>query len=1103
MKKCKKQTFLNVKRKTVLWKLVALAIFCSLEVNVLANQPSNDVEGNNNYSQQNKRITGVVKDDTGEPIIGASVSVKGSTIGTATDEDGNFTLQVPDNAILLVSYIGFNAQELSVGNRTNFNITLSEDTQVMDEVVVIGYGSRSKRDITTAISNVGAETIGKSLSMSAENAMQGTMSGVQVSGNTGNPMARPTIRIRGTNTWGVSDPLYVIDGIAVTEMGAGIEGQEDARLEDMRGPLNIMSMIDPSDIESISILKDASAAAIYGVRAANGVILITTKKGRKDKPTVDLSVRYGVQNITQELDYLTTPQYTKFVQDVYASDRDLSPNVDNAGRFDPSDPRYLGNSPTYDWQKAVRNKNAPTQDYSMKVSGGTDNTDYYVSLGYSSTQGTLLSNNLDRYSGAMKINTKINNYIKTGINYRLVNAIGVRSEENYFGLTRSAPWQPIYSADGIPGYGGYAFGVGGPQPDGSYSTEKLYGNGTRVNQVAMSNINDNEYSSIRNMGNMYIELTPLKGLSIKGTISLDMYTQERSQFEDNMTNPFNYTAGDPSTRGGGKSVGTYGEAIIKNFNLTQEFMVNYANSIDDHNFDILFNFSNQQYNAKYTHMQTEYMTTTKDYLRNLGGENEYTSMGSDQRRWALQGYLFRIGYNYKYKYYLDATVRRDGSARFAPENRWGTFPSVSAAWRLTSEDFMSDISWLQDLKLRGGWGQLGNQEVRDMAYLSAITTAPTFAWGNYGTDNRPATGRFNTAATIFGIPNRELSWEKTEILNIGFDAQLFRGLSLSAEYYNKLTHGILQAIDLPSSVGFIDIPVANVAKVSNRGVEFSANYSGSTGDFTYNIGANITTTRNRVIETYKHIPTSGGNNQQVEEGHSMFYHKAYKVAGIFQSDAEAKEWIEKHKEAGGDASYSPAKVGAGDFYFQDLRGAPKEEGEFYSEGPDGKIDSYDMVDIGKSIPGYFYGFNLGGGYKGIDFSLQFSGVGDVMRYNEIKAGTFRTTEGDNPTTIVYKAWTPSNMQNEYPRLVFGDPASNMRRSDFFYESGAYLRLQNVVLGYTLPDAVYRACKNNIRNVRIYVGSSNLFTITKYTGLDPESDTYPVPTMFYMGLTAKF
>jgi TonB-linked SusC/RagA family outer membrane protein len=464
-------------------------------------------------------------------------------------------------------------------------------------------------------------------------------------------------------------------------------------------------------------------------------------------------------------------------------------------------------------------------------------------------------------------------------------------------------------------------------------------------------------------------------------------------------------------------------------------------------------------------------------------------------RWALQGYLFRVSYNYAYKYYLDATVRRDGSARFAPENRWGTFPSLSAAWRISSEDFMKELTWINDLKIRGGWGQLGNQEVRDMAYLSVISTRPTYAFGNLSTIY-PATGVFNLGATIFGIPNRDLTWEKTETTNFGFDAQLFKNLSFSAEYYHKLTKGILQAIDIPPSVGAVEIPVANVAKVMNRGFEFSANYNGSVGQFNYNIGANLTTTVNKVIETYKHIPTSNGT---VEEGHSMFYYKAYKVAGIFQSDAEAQEWLKTHS----DASYTVAKVGGGDFYFQDLRGAPNSNGQFYSEGADGKIDTYDMVDIGKSIPGYFYGFNIGADYKGFDFSAQFSGVGDVIKYNAIKAGTFYPTEGDNMTTIVYNAWTPENKQNEYPRLNFSDPAQNLRYSDFFFESGAYLRLQNIQLGYTLPKTVYNACHDNIRNIRAYIGFSNLFTITKYTGLDPENDNYPTPRTFYMGLSAKF
>ena len=1048
--------------------------------------------------RQGTPVSGQVTDASGEPLIGVSVTIKGSGSGTVTDTDGKYSITVPDQeSVLAFSYVGYTATELKVENRSEINVTLKDDTKQIDEVVVIGYGSREKKDITTAISNVDAKTIDKSVSMSAENSMQGTMSGVQVSANAGNPMSRPTIRIRGTNTWGVSDPLYVIDGIAITELGAGIEGQEDARLSDVRGPLNIMTMIDPSDIESISVLKDASAAAIYGVRAANGVILITTKKGRKDKPSVDLSIRYGAQTIAQTLDWLTTPQYTKFVQGVFASDPTKAPSTDNAGRFDPADPRYLGNSPTYNWQDAVRNQNAPMQDYSLKVSGGTDNTDYYVSLGYSDTQGTLLTNYLTRYSGAVKVNTKVNDWIKTGINYRLVSATGVDvGGTSYFDMIRPAPWQPIYSGDGIPGYNGYAYDVAGIQPDGTYANDKLYGNGTRINVLGEAHTDDQTYKSLRNMGNTYLEVTPFKGLSIKGTVSLDMYNTTRYTFHDFLGNPFSYTSGDPRSLGGGNSVGQYEERDTYNHNVMEELAVNYNNTFGLNHLDFLFNFSNQHYDAKYKVAGTDYMTTTKSYLRNLGGENQYTSVGTDQMRWALQGYLFRVGYNYNSKYYLDATVRRDGSARFAPANRWGTFPSFSAAWRISSEEFMKELTWINDLKIRGGWGQLGNQEVRDMAYLSVISTQPTYAFGNSSTGSYPATGIFNLGATIFGIPNKDLTWEKTETTNIGFDALLFKNLTFSAEYYHKLTKGILQAIDIPGSVGVVETPVANVAKVMNRGFEFSANYQGHINQFNYNVGANLTTTTNRVLDTYKHIPTSGGT---VEEGHSMFYYKAYKVAGIFQTDAEAQKWLETHS----DASYTVAKVGAGDFYFQDLRGAPKSEGQFYSEGADGKIDSYDMVDIGKSIPGYFYGFNLGADYKGFDFSAQFSGVGDVIKYNTIKAGTFMATEGDNVTTIVYKAWTPDNMQPNYPRLNFSDPAQNLRYSDFFFESGAYLRLQNVQLGYTLPKSVYTACHDNIRNIRAYVGFSNLFTITKYTGLDPENDNYPTPRTFYMGLSAKF
>ena len=1089
----KEQRFILLPKK--IGRLAVAMMFCTSTIDTMA-IPVPAETFITHATQQNKKITGLVKDNIGEPVTGASVVVKGTTTGIVTDINGNFALEVPDNATLVVSYIGFLTQEFPVKGKTEFLITLSEDSKTLDEVVVIGYGTRSKRDVTTAISNVGSESIAKTISMTAENAMQGTMTGVQVSGNAGSPMSRPTIRIRGTNSWGVSDPLYVVDGIPITEMGAGVEG-EDARVKDLRGPLNIMTMIDPNDIESISVLKDASAAAIYGVRAANGVILITTKKGRKDKPTVDFSGRFGIQNITQTLDWLSTPDYTKFVNRMYASNPEISVDPLNEGLFDPTSSKYLGNSPTYNWQDEVRHKNAPTQDYSVTISGGTDNTDYYISLGYSDQEGALKNNNLSRYSGAIKVNTKINDWVKFGINYRIVSAEGkeIWNGLNYFDMSRPAPWQPIYQTDGIPGHNGYAYVVGGKQADGSFSQSKLYGTGTRNNLLGTGASNDTSYESLRNLGNAYVEISPFKGLTIKGLISLDMYTTKRYEFRDYDANAFSSDAQDPSAVGGGKSVGFFNHRNVKNYNLSQEFSVNYANTFGKHSVDFLFNFSNQKYDSDFKMFETDYMTTKKDYLRFVNAERKYTQVETGAMRWALQGYLFRIGYNYAYKYYLDATVRRDGSARFAPENRWGTFPSFSAAWRMKNEHFMESVDWLDDLKLRVGWGQLGNQEVRDMAYLSAISKKPSFAWGN-GAGSHPASGNYNEGATIFGMPNRDLTWEKTETFNIGFDSQLFEGLTFSAEYYQKTTKGILQTMDLPLSVGLVESPVANIAKVGNRGFEFTANYNNHVGKLNYTVGANLSTVRNRVLETYNHIPTGGGT---IEEGYPIWYHKAYKVAGIFQSDEEAQAWMEKTE----DVSYQKSKVGAGDFYFKDMRGAPKKEGEFYSEGADGKINSYDMVYVGKSIPGFFYGFNLALDYNNFDFSAQFSGVGDVVKYNSIKASTFYPTTGDNMTHIVDNAWTSENHSTTYPRLVLGDPTANLRYSDFFFESGAYLRLQNVQLGYTLPKNVYDAVRNHIRNVRVYVGASNLFTITKYTGLDPENDSYPMPKVFFMGISAKF
>ena len=850
-------------------------------------------------------------------------------------------------------------------------------------------------------------------------------------------------------------------------------------------------MIDPNDIESISVLKDASAAAIYGVRAANGVILITTKKGKGDKPSVEFSSRFGIQNITEKTNLMNTQQYTGFINKVMASDPTIAMNPDNAGVFDPTSPKYLGNSPTYNWQDELKNKNALSKDYSVRVSGGTAKTDYFVSAGSTKNEGAFKYNYLDRLSGSFKINTQVNNWLKLGANYRITSGKGRDFSPSLVSAGLYPAWQKIYDPNGPYGY---ASTVVGRKADGSYSSEKLYGNGTRVNELGYTVANDNLYKSMRNMGNIYIEIEPVKHLKIKGQMSMDIYDFTRYQFGDYDGSVFNYTAGDMSAATNGNSVGSYEERDVYNSNYINEINVNYNNTFGKHNIDVVFNGSDQQYNAKYKSAGTQWMQSKLDYMRRLGGEPKYLSVGSDLTNSALEGLMGRVSYNFSSAYYLDVTVRHDGSTRFAKNKRWGTFPSASAAWRISKEEFMQSLTFINDLKLRAGYGQLGNQEVRNMAYLSPIDNRPVYAWG---TDPaRIGMGNFYTGAAVFSLANSDLQWEKTSTANVGIDATLMDNkISMSFEYYNKLTDGILQTVTLPISVGLIDMPVDNIASVRNTGIEFSLNYNDNIGELKYSIGANLSTVKNTVEKTSGHIPVGS-----IEEGYSMNYIKGYKVGGIFQTQAEVDAWKAKYT----DESYQTAKVAPGDFYYLDQRSAPTKPNTFYSDSLDKKISSYDQVYLGKTIPGFYYGINLNLEYKNIDFSAQFTGVGDVQKVNNIKATLYNVgTIGGNQSVDVLNAWTPENKSTTLPRAINGDPAGNYRFSDRFVESGAYCRLTNIQMGYTLPAQVYSFMRNSVSNCRIYAGASNLFTITKYSGYDPENDDYPTPVTIFMGLNVRF
>ena len=1046
-------------------------------------------------AQQQKSVSGTVTDESGQALPGVTVLIKGTTQGTITNADGKYTLaNVPTESTLVFSFIGMRTQEVEVNNQSNVDMTLTTDAIGVDEVVVIGYGSRAKKDVTTSISTVDSKEITKSITMSPEMAMQGRMTGVYVSGNTGNPMDRPTVRIRGVNTWGVASPLYVIDGVPVTELGSGIEGQEDDRISDVRGPINIMAMIDPNDIESISVLKDASAAAIYGVRAANGVILITTKKGNTEVPTIEFNARYGIQNVVKTWDVMNTQQYTDFYKKSFAA----NPNFALDGVFDPSSPEYLGDTKeTYDWQNAILNKNAPNQDYSVRISGKTKATNYYASGSYASQEGVVNDVNLERYSFNLKLDNQFNKWLKTGINYRLAYVEGRDQGASITDRAETPPWQPIYDANAPEILKGFARAVPGYDASGKWVATKLYGEGTRINTIGQNALNDQRYNSLRNLGNTFVEITPLKGLSVKGSVSIDWYKNDRYSFKDYNSAYFTYTGGSPTDEGGGKSVGKYGERYVTNFNIVKELTINYHKSFGEHNIDLLANGMDQQYSAKYVGAETQYMTTKESYLWALGGENEYTMIESENFRWALQGLLGRISYNYASKYYIDATVRRDGSNRFAPGHRWGTFPSASLAWRMTSESFMKNISWLTDLKFRAGWGQLGNQEVRPMAYLSPIEKRPTYAFGsNPGSDGL---GNYGVGAAMFSFPNPDLEWEKTTTTNVGFDIILFNNLSGSVEYYHKKTDGILQETSIPPSVGSKQNPVANIASVQNQGFEMSLNYNNKIGQVTYNIGANITTVKNEVLSTYKGIPLGG--NLRIEEGYPMNYIYGYKEGGIFQNQQEIDAYTATTEDLTISQNFQP-----GDRYFLDINGEPNAESgnPFYTPGPDGVVNQYDRTYLGKTIPGYYYGFNLGLNYKGFDFSAFFQGVGDVQKYNSAYATMMQTaTRGNNRLVDVLNAWTPENHSTTIARAVVGDPNGSLRYSSRYVEDASYLRLSNIQLGYTLPESLLTALRNNVKYLRIYTSLTNAFTITGWNGLDPENDNQPVPRVFNFGISAKF
>ncbi|MEP6682783.1 MAG: TonB-dependent receptor [Parafilimonas sp.] len=1107
-------------------------------------------------AQQSVTLLGRITDSTNNTsVAGVSVTVKGNTkAGAVTDANGNFKITVPQGSVLILSSVSYASKEIQTGNDLILNIALAPSSSELNEVVVIGYGTRKKKDLTGAVSTVSSKDIEKSTSMTPELALQGKAPGVFVESGGGDPQSRPVIRIRGVNTFGYSEPLYVVDGVPIYEGGAGVT---TGAVGDIRSPINIFSLINPDDIESISILKDASAAAIYGVRASNGVIIITTKKGKAGKPRIEATASYGVQNIPKTIDVLTTPQYFNLITELYNNNPDMNNGVPVpigtkfGGLYSPDSANYAGNGSTYDWQKELENRNASMKNYNVRVSGGTEGLSYYFSGGFAKTESPLKGNHLQRYSIATNLDSKISKVFSAGLNLRLVQEDDLdNTQADMPTMAATIPFQPFYDQNDKTGFAPVAAGTfvvnpvydvnalqqqyplsANPTPEeiayrnqlisaqialaqsqgqpqnifANGSPSLIYGPQTRFNVFAFQQLNNNSYRLYNALGNAYVQAEPITGLKIKGSLGGSYFENTRKDWSDYDSWRFSQTPGNPYSGQDGNGKGTYGERTGKTYNLNKELSVTYTHIFaEKHNVDILLDASDQF--AQWTvNDLSGVVNYTDPQFRSIINQPPFTSgFSSILQEDDLIGYVARLSYNYAEKYYLDVTNRYDGSSRLAPGNKWADFPSFAAAWRISSEKFFPKTNFINDLKLRGGWGKLGNfQSAGYYEFLSGVSLTSDYSTGS---GNGNPFGTQYQGAALPSFANTNLTWEKVKTTSLGFDAILFNNaVNLTVDYYNKITYGIIQSVALPPNTGIQNPADLNIGEVRNRGLEFDAGYNTHIGSVNINLSGNLTTVNNKVLKLYGGTPL-GDEYGRIEEGYSMYYLWGYKVGGVFQSQDEIDNWRKTHADVNIGQSLTDPTAGyqykPGDMYFQDVHGNPTDPKAQYDPTPDSLVNSADRTYLGKTIPGYYYGFNLGANWKGIDISIFFQGVGDVQKYNTVRASLEGMSGLANADSKTLDRWTESNPSTTMPRAVYGDPAQTLRVSDRFVENAGYLRLKNVQLGYTLPKQLITRL-GFIQNFRIYVSAVNLFTVTPYTGYDPENDLVPPTRQFLAGINLNF
>ena len=968
-------------------------------------------------------VQGVVKDQTGETVIGASVMEKGTTNGTITGIDGDFSLNMSPNGTLVVSFVGYKTQEVQVKGQKQLQVVLSEDAEMLDEVVVIGYGTMKKSDLTEAVSSIGNKDIKDSPVSNLGQAIQGKISGVQIV-DAGKPGDNVSIKIRGLGSINNCDPLVVIDGVP-TDLG--------------------LSSLNMADVERLDVLKDASATAIYGSRGANGVVMITTKRGTEGKGKLAVSANYSFQNATNVPSLLNAAQYAELSNDMMVnSGRNPNPEWAN--------PSELGAGT--DWMDELL-RTGVMQNYTVSYSGGNEKSHYYVSGGFLDQSGIVKSVNYRRFTFQSNSDAQVLKWLKFSNNITFSADTKKSGSYNIGDALKALPIYPVKNEDGS--WSG---------PDGN---SEWYGS-TR-NPIGPTELNKSQTDGYNFLANLTAELTFTKWLKFKSTFGYDA----KFWFIDNFTPKYNWKPTPTEETSRYKSDNKSFTYLWDNYFLFDHTFA------EKHRVGLMAGMSAQWNTNDYLNAQKNVFMF--DNVHEMDNGEEMYAIGGNETEWALLSYMARVNYSYEDRYLLTATIRRDGSSRFGKKHRWGTFPSVSVAWRASQEKWFPKNDYINDLKVRAGYGVTGSQaSVGNYSYLASYNTS-VYPFG-ISSGNQ-------TALVSSTLANPYIHWEEVAQTNIGFDASLFNSrVMFSFDAYLKETRDMLVKASIPITSGFEDTTTTytNAGKVRNQGIEMSLHTINLTGELGWETNLTATYNKNKIKDLNSDVPyyINQINNSYVtmlakDYPINVFY--GYVTDGIFQNQSE----VNTHAVQPG--------AEPGDIRFRDLNN-------------DGVINDSDRTVIGNPNPSWLFSMNNSLSYKGFELSVFLQGIAGNKIYNANNIDNTGMAAAYNQTTDVLKRWQGEGTSNSMPRAVFGDPNQNTRVSDRFVENGSYLRLKNITLSYTFPKQWLQ--KAQIENARLSLSCENVATITGYSGFDPEvgingidQNRYPISRTFSLGLNFNF